>query len=191
MATAPNLVVAGDPGVARKLRETGRFPAVYDAASAAELRDLSKSGRVGSPAAFMFAPGFVEDLPAAGVAVLANGLAGSGFTVLVHGFFAERGDTFDPKVRVTGRRLRMSELLANLGVTEPAPAVARPSAPEQPPSAGPAAAQPQAPAQDTRHPAQAPAQPPAHSQPPAAPQHHAPAQQHAAPQHQPPAQHQA
>ncbi|MFD0540685.1 AAA family ATPase [Actinomadura luteofluorescens] len=75
MATAPNLVVAGDPGVARSLRDTGRFSAVYDAASAAELRDLSKSGRVGPPAAFMFAPGFVEDLPGASVSVLANGLA--------------------------------------------------------------------------------------------------------------------
>ncbi|OLT37708.1 hypothetical protein BJF79_05710 [Actinomadura sp. CNU-125] len=119
----PNLVVAGDPDVARKLRETGRFPVVFDAASATELRDLSKSGRVGAPAAFMFAPGFTEDVPGAGVSVLANGLAGGGFTVLVHAFFAERGDAFDARVRVTGRRLRLSELLAVFGVPE------RPSGP--------------------------------------------------------------
>ncbi|MBC6458078.1 CpaE family protein [Actinomadura sp. HBU206391] len=130
MATAPNLVVAGEPGVARRLRKTGRFPAVFDAASAAELRALSKSGQVGSPAAFMFAPGFVEDVPGAGVAVLANGLAGSGFTVLVHGFFTERGDVFDPKVRVTGRQLRLSELLATFGIPESAPPPAPQATPE-------------------------------------------------------------
>src|SRR5207253_8107601 len=56
--TAPNLVVAGDTGVARKLRETGRFPVVFDVASARELRALSRSGQVAAPAAFMFAPGF-------------------------------------------------------------------------------------------------------------------------------------
>src|SRR4051812_41155648 len=122
MATAPNLVVAGDPGVARSLRATGRVSSVFDAASAAELRDLSRRGRVGSPAAFMFAPGFVEDLPGAGVAVLANGLAGNGFTVLVHGYFAERGDVFDPGVKVTGRQLKMSDLLATFGIADPPPA---------------------------------------------------------------------
>lgn len=124
MTTAPNLVVAGHPGVARKLRETGRFPAVFDAASATELRDLSRSGRVRPPAAFMFAPGFVEDLPAAGVPVLANGLAGSGFAVLVHRRFAERGDAFDARVRITAGQLRLSELMATLAgsVPEAAPA---------------------------------------------------------------------
>ncbi|WP_141578182.1 AAA family ATPase [Actinomadura sp. WMMA1423] len=166
MATAPNLVVAGDPGVARTLRETGRFSAVYDAASAAELRDLSKSGRVGSPAAFMFAPGFVEDLPGANVAVLANGLAASGFTVLVHGRFAERGDVFDPAVHVTGGQLKMSDLLAIFGVTgqapaEPAPAVSETQAPPQAPTAGRQQARPA----EAAPPA---AQPPA-AEPPAQP----------------------
>jgi len=117
MATTPNLVVAGDPSVAGKLRETGRFPAVFDVASAAELRTLSRSGRVGRPAAFMFAPGFIEDLPGAGVSVLANGLAGNGFTVLVHDHFKKRGDEFGSGVCVTGGRVRLSELLTMLGAT--------------------------------------------------------------------------
>ncbi|MEO3826354.1 AAA family ATPase [Actinomadura sp. B10D3] len=116
MATAPNLVVAGHPGVARKLRETGRFPAVFDVSSASELRDLSKSGRVAPPAAFMFAPGFVEDLPEAGVTVLANGLTAAGYTVLVHEFFVQRGTEFAPKVQVTARELRLTDLLAMLGM---------------------------------------------------------------------------
>ncbi|NDU77042.1 AAA family ATPase [Actinomadura sp. DSM 109109] len=163
MATAPNLVVAGDPGVARSLRETGRFSAVYDAASAAELRDLSRSGRVGSPAAFMFAPGFVEDLPGAGVSVLANGLAGSGFTVLVHGFFAQRGEVFDPGVHVIGGQLKMSDLLALFGISGPAPA--------------PQAAPPQTPRTQTP---QAQAAPQAQ----AGPQAQAPSQTQAAPQAQ-------
>ncbi|MGI5204048.1 AAA family ATPase [Spirillospora sp. CA-108201] len=182
MATAPNLVVAGDPGVARSLRDTGRFSAVYDAASAAELRDLSRSGRVGSPAAFMFAPGFVEDLPGAGVSVLANGLAGRGFTVLVHGYFAERGDTFDPGVHVIGGQLKMSDLLALFGIAgqpgQPDRPPARPAAPPQaaprpqaaPPAqpvaqpfggARPPGEQPPAPAPPERPPAQAPAEQPA------------------------------
>ena len=117
MATTPNLVVAGDPSVAGKLRETGRFPAVFDVASAAELRTLSRSGRVGRPAAFMFAPGFIEDLPGADVSVLANGLAGNGFTVLVHDHFKKRGDEFGSGVCVTGGRVRLSELLTMLGAT--------------------------------------------------------------------------
>ncbi|MEU8310129.1 AAA family ATPase [Actinomadura sp. NPDC048955] len=177
MATAPNLVVAGDPGVARSLRDTGRFSAVYDAASAAELRDLSKSGRVGPPAAFMFAPGFVEDLPGAGVSVLANGLAGRGFTVLVHGYFAERGDTFDPGVHVIGGQLKMSDLLALFGISGPAPA--KPAAP--PPPATPPAAPPATP----------PTAPPAASQAPAAGQQRPAAQPFTAaqpPAEQPPAQ---
>jgi MinD-like ATPase involved in chromosome partitioning or flagellar assembly len=134
MTSAPNLVVAGDPGVARRLRETGRFPAVFEAASAAELRDLSKSGRVSPPAAFMFAPGFTEDLAGAGVAVLANGLANSGFTVMVHARFAARGDAFDPAVRVTGGQLKLSELLAALSApaSAPAPPVPAPGTPAPP-----------------------------------------------------------
>ncbi|GGQ22427.1 MinD-like ATPase involved in chromosome partitioning or flagellar assembly [Actinomadura coerulea] len=179
MATAPNLVVAGDPGVARSLRETGRFSAVYDAASAAELRDLSKSGRVGSPAAFMFAPGFVEDLPGAGVAVLANGLAGRGFTVLVHGYFAERGDAFAPGVHVIGGQLKMSDLLALFGIAgkPPAPPAAPPPA-APPPAAPPPAGRPPAPAPAAQPAAtgqtsaggwnQSPAQPPSFAQPPGA-----------------------
>lgn len=176
MATAPNLVVAGDPGVARSLRETGRFSAVYDAASAAELRDLSKSGRVGSPAAFMFAPGFVEDLPGAGVPVLANGLAGRGFTVLVHGYFAERGDAFAPGVHVIGGQLKMSDLLALFGIAgrpaAPPPAAARPPAPpqtqaaaRQQPAAQPFAAAP--PPAEGPPPERPPAERPPAQQPPA------------------------
>ncbi|MFD0853774.1 hypothetical protein ACFQ07_16165, partial [Actinomadura adrarensis] len=112
MATVPTLVVAGQSGIARKLRETGRFPAVFDVAGAVELRDLSRSGRVAPPAAFMFAPGFAEDLPGLGVTVLANGLASSGHTVLVHDHFARRGDGFDPRVQITASRLRLADLLA-------------------------------------------------------------------------------
>ncbi|SNR50960.1 AAA family ATPase [Actinomadura mexicana] len=178
MATAPNLVVAGDPGVARSLRETGRFSAVYDAASAAVLRDLSKSGQVGSPAAFMFAPGFVEDLPGAGVAVLANGLAGRGFTVLVHGYFAERGDTFAPGVHVIGGQLKMSDLLALFGITGPPPA--KPAAP------APAAPRPPAASQTQAGGRQQPVAQPFTAAPP--PAEHPPAQAPAqAPTEQPPA----
>ncbi|GAA1785675.1 hypothetical protein GCM10009735_16070 [Actinomadura chokoriensis] len=108
--------MAGAPSVAEKLRETGKFTAVFDAASAAELRTLSRSGRVGQPAAFMFAPGFKEDLPGADVSVLANGLAGNGFTVLVHDHFKQRGEVFDSGVCITGSRVRLSELLTMLGV---------------------------------------------------------------------------
>lgn len=121
MATAPNLVVAGDAGLAWKLWNTGRFPAVFGVASAAELRGLSKSGRVSTPAAFVFAPDFGEDVPGAEVSVLANGLAASGFTVLVHAFFTERGDVFDPGVVATAAPMTMSELLARLGVVQPDP----------------------------------------------------------------------
>ena len=60
----------------------------------------------------MFAPGFEENVRGAGVAELANRLVNHGFAVLVHAFFAERGDVFDTKVRITARQLRMSELLA-------------------------------------------------------------------------------
>jgi MinD-like ATPase involved in chromosome partitioning or flagellar assembly len=119
MATAPNLVVAGHPGVARKLRETGRFAAVFEIGSSTELRALSRSGRSGPPTAFMFAPGFVEDLPGASVPVLANGLAASGYSVIVHGFFAERGDIFDERVTVATGQLMLSDLLATFGLTEP------------------------------------------------------------------------
>ncbi|MGI8330894.1 AAA family ATPase [Actinomadura scrupuli] len=137
MTTAPNLVVAGDPVVARKLQETGRFQAVFDAASATELRDLSKSGQVTPPAAFMFAPGFTEDIPGAGVAELANGLAGNGFTVLVHSSYAARGDVFNDQVKVTGRKLVLSDLLATLGAADPAPRPAAEAAPPAPPAPGP------------------------------------------------------
>ncbi|MFB9830837.1 AAA family ATPase [Actinoallomurus acaciae] len=121
MATAPTLVVAGHPGVAEKLRDTGRFPVVFDVTSASELRDLSKSGKVGSPVAFVFAPGFTEDVPGAEVAVLANGLVRNGYTVLVHVFFTERGDVFDPKVVMAAKQMNMAELLVTLGVVEPEP----------------------------------------------------------------------
>jgi MinD-like ATPase involved in chromosome partitioning or flagellar assembly len=119
MATAPNLVVAGHPGVVRKLRDIGRLPAVFEVASASELRNLSESGEVGSPTAFMFGPGFDEDVPGAGVAVLANGLARGGFTVLVHAFFIERGDVFDLKVIPAAKQMKMSDLLTVLGVIQP------------------------------------------------------------------------
>jgi MinD-like ATPase involved in chromosome partitioning or flagellar assembly len=78
----------------------------------------------------MFGPQFSEDLPGAGVPTLANGLAGNGFTVLVHGHFAERGDIFDPRVRVIGRQLAMSDLLTALGVVQAL-------YPEQEPGPGP------------------------------------------------------
>ena len=134
MATAPNLVVAGHPGVARKLRATGLFPAVYDVASAAELRDLSKHGRVRSPAGFLFGPGFVGDVPGAGVDVLANGLAAKGYTVLVHDHFSARGAVFDPRVTVTPPELTMPRLLAALGVTEPGTGWPRPGPAPRPPN---------------------------------------------------------
>jgi MinD-like ATPase involved in chromosome partitioning or flagellar assembly len=131
MATAPTLVVAGQPYIARKLRETGRFPAVFDVADASGLRDLSQSGRVAPPAAFMFAPGFAEDLPGAGVAVLANGLARNGYTVVVHDHFAQRGDGLDPRVRIAASRLRLADLLAALGVTDPVSTAASGPAPSK------------------------------------------------------------
>lgn len=126
MVTAPNLIVAGNPDLARRLRATGRFPTVFDAASASGLRDLSKSGRVRAPAAFMFAPDFEEDLPGAGVPFLADGLAASGHTVIVHGFYTERGDVFAPEVIATAKPLTLAELLELLGAprSEPAPGLA-------------------------------------------------------------------
>ncbi|WP_192808678.1 AAA family ATPase [Actinomadura montaniterrae] len=142
MATAPNLVVAGNQGVARKLRETGRFPVVFDVASASELRDLSKSGKVSPPAAFMFAPGFDEDLPGAGVAALANGLVRNGFKVLVHASFTERDDVFDPQVIAAGKRLRMSDLLARLCGGESNPSNEPPPPPEPWAAPGPSAGAP-------------------------------------------------
>ncbi|QKG23347.1 AAA family ATPase [Actinomadura verrucosospora] len=137
MPTAPNLIVAGSSGVARKLRDTGRFSTVYDIGSASELRELSRDGRVGAPMAFMFAAGFVEDLPDAGVAVLANGLAASGYTVVVHDSYARRGDAFDPRVKVAAGRLKLSDLLATFEVTEPEPAERDEQAPPRPPVAQP------------------------------------------------------
>lgn len=119
MATAPNLVVAGHQGAARKLRQSGVFAAVFDVASAAELRDLSKRGRVTPPASFLFVPGFVEDVPGVRIDVLANGLAASGHTVLVHREFAENGAVFDPRVTVAPAELPMDELLSVLSRTGP------------------------------------------------------------------------
>ncbi|MFB9830842.1 AAA family ATPase [Actinoallomurus acaciae] len=110
--------MAGDMGVAHALRGTGRFAAVFSVASAGELRALSRSGRVNPPTAFVFAPGFTEDVPGAGVAAVANGLADNGFTVVVHAFFVERGDRFGANVRITGHRRPTPELLSLLGVTE-------------------------------------------------------------------------
>ncbi|MFF0525777.1 hypothetical protein ACFYTC_44385 [Actinomadura nitritigenes] len=135
MATAPNVIVAGHPDLARKLRNTGRFPAVFDVASATALRELSQSGRVAAPATFMFGPDFDEDLPDAGVAVLANGLAASGFAVLVHSVFSERGDVFDPRVMADTGPLTMAQLLDLLSGTgaPPAPQQRRPSEPPPPP----------------------------------------------------------
>lgn len=147
--TASNLVVAGDTGVARVLRGTGRFAAVFSVASASELRALSRSGRVNPPTAFVFAPGFAEDVPGAGVAAVANGLADNGFTVVVHTFFVERGDRFGANVRITGHRQPMPELLSLLGVTErnaappralPQPAPAYRPGLRQPPATPPPAA---------------------------------------------------
>ncbi|MFC5750717.1 AAA family ATPase [Actinomadura rugatobispora] len=119
MATAPNLVVAGHPDLARKLRNTGRFPAVFDVASATELRALSKSGKVAPPAAFIFAPQFNEDLPEAKVPLLANALAANGFTVLVHAFFTRRGDHFIPAVVASAEPMSMLDLLTTLGALQP------------------------------------------------------------------------
>jgi hypothetical protein len=114
MATAPNVIVAGHPDLAQMLRTTGRFPAVFDVASATALRELSESGSVASPATFMFASDFDEDLPDASVTVLANGLAARGFAVLVHDVFTERGDVFDPRVITDTGPLTMAELLTLL-----------------------------------------------------------------------------
>ncbi|MEV4003513.1 protein kinase [Actinomadura sp. NPDC049753] len=122
MVTAPNLIVAGNPDLSRRLRATGRFAAVFDAASASGLRDLSKSGRVRAPAAFMFAPDFEEDLPEAGVPFLADRLAASGHTVIVHGFYTERGDVFSPEVIATAKPLTLAELLELLGAPRSEPA---------------------------------------------------------------------
>ncbi|WP_433470056.1 AAA family ATPase [Spirillospora sp. CA-128828] len=119
MIATPNLIVAGHHGLARRLRNSGRFPSVLRVASASELRDLSESGKVRPPAAFMFGPGFSEDLPEVRVTELANGLAVNGFTVLVHAFFAERGDVFDPKVVASTEPMSMSDLLTTLGAAEP------------------------------------------------------------------------
>ncbi|MEV0405833.1 AAA family ATPase [Actinoallomurus sp. NPDC050550] len=170
MATAPTVVVAGDAGIGRKLRETRRFPAVFDVTSAKELRHLSRRGEVVPPAAFMFAPGFVEDMPEAGVEILANSLAGNGFTVLVHGYFAERGDSFGPEVQVTDRKLVMSKLLAALGAGDAAPAPEpaprpRPEPPRRPEPASPAGAVRQATPPAPRTPSHSPSpQPAAQSQ---------------------------
>ncbi|QKG22920.1 hypothetical protein [Actinomadura verrucosospora] len=133
MVTAPNVIVAGHAALARKLRATGRFPAVFDVHSATALRELSQSGKVGSPATFMFGPDFAEDLPDAGVPVLANGLAASGFTVLVHSVFSERGDVFDPRVIADMGPLTMGELLALLTRPEARPAPRREPPAEPPP----------------------------------------------------------
>ncbi|SNR35833.1 serine/threonine protein kinase [Actinomadura mexicana] len=122
--TVPSLIVAGHPDLARRLRATGRFPAVFDVASASGLRDLSKSGEVRAPAAFLFAPDFDEDLPEARVPFLADRLAASGHTVIVHGFFTERGDVFAPAVIATAKPLTLAELLELLGAAQPAPAPA-------------------------------------------------------------------
>ncbi|MFD0855694.1 hypothetical protein ACFQ07_25860, partial [Actinomadura adrarensis] len=116
MTTAPSLVVAGSPDTARKLQSTGRFGAVFRVASATELRELSRNRRVRPPAAFMFSAEFEEDMPDAGVPALANGLAANGFTVVVHAFFSERGDVFDPRVVARTEPMTMSDLLEALGV---------------------------------------------------------------------------
>jgi hypothetical protein len=116
---APNLVVAGDPGLAWKLWNTGLFPSVFDVASATGLRDLSKRGRVRYPAAFMFGPEFNEDIPGTEVRLLADRLVASGFTVIVHAFFTGRGDVFDSRVATTSEPMSMAGLLATLGVTPP------------------------------------------------------------------------
>lgn len=150
MRTAPNLVVAGQPAIARTLRETGRFRTVFDAASASHLRELSKSGQVTPPAAFLFAPNFTEDLPGATVAVLANGLAASGFTVVAHSSYQQRGYVFSEQVNIPQRLLALEELLALLGAidppqitsVEPNPAPTPPQATV--PAATPAPAPPQA-----------------------------------------------
>ncbi|MFB4319812.1 serine/threonine protein kinase [Actinomadura sp. 21ATH] len=171
MTTAPNLVVAGDRGLSQKLRGTGRFPAVFEAASATELRELSKSGSVRAPAAFMFAPGFDEDIPGTGVVQLANGLAAGGFTVLVHSHFTERGDRFDPRVIAATRPMSVSDLLAALGAAAPAATApagyaeqdlhpAPPPEPWDPPQATPAPPAPPAAAPPPAAPPAAPQGPP-------------------------------
>lgn len=140
MVTATNVIVAGDRDLSLRLRTTERFSTVFDVASATELRDLSRSGEVSSPAAFLFARGFNEDLSGSGVPVLANGLAANGFTVIVHGFYAERGDTFVPEVVVTSRGMTMTDLLAMLDSVRPGPTSAASAVFDRPaddPAAGP------------------------------------------------------
>ncbi|WP_433473863.1 serine/threonine protein kinase [Spirillospora sp. CA-142024] len=136
--TAPNVIVAGHPDLSRRLRATKRFPAVFDVASASELRDLGKSGEVRSPAAFLFAPDFDEDLPDGGVSPQANRLAASGHTVIVHGYFTKRGDVFDPEVVATAKPLTLAELLALLVVARPAAQPEPPPAPAATMSTSPA-----------------------------------------------------
>ncbi|XRQ08763.1 hypothetical protein ACN3XK_71745 [Actinomadura welshii] len=133
MTTAPNLVVAGHPGLSRKLRDTGLFPAVFDVASATELRDLSVSGAVPRPAAVMFAPDFTEDVPGAGVPQLAGELAAGGFSVLVHAYFTARGDRFGPGVVAPTEPMSMAGLLATLGAAPPAEGAQPDLHPEPPP----------------------------------------------------------
>lgn len=121
MIVKPNLVVAGHSQLAQRLRDTRRFAAVFEVSSASSLRALSKSGEVRSPAAFMFAPDFDEDLPDAKVPLLASGLAAGGFTVLVHMFFTERGDVFGPGVIAGTKPMSMADLLATLCPVQPSP----------------------------------------------------------------------
>ncbi|KAB2385920.1 hypothetical protein [Actinomadura montaniterrae] len=149
MTVKPNLVVAGHSHLAQKLRNTGRFAAVFDVASASSLRALSKSGELCSPAAFMFAPDFDEDLPDAKVPLLASGLAASGFTVLVHMFFTERGDVFGPGVIAGTGPMSMADLLATLCPVQPSPVPDPPpeswAMPVMTPAQPPAGAQPRPP----------------------------------------------
>jgi hypothetical protein len=134
MTTVPSLVVAGDPDIAQKLQSTGHFRAVFHVTSATELRALSRSGKVRPPATFMFAADFEEDLPDVTVRVLANGLAGDGFIVVVHNFFTESGDVFDPRVVVHTRPMTLSDLLAVLGAAAQ-PVTHAELLPEPPPEA--------------------------------------------------------
>ncbi|SFQ41043.1 hypothetical protein [Actinomadura madurae] len=133
MTTAPDLVVAGDRGLSGKLRGTGRFRTVIDVASATELWELHESGHVGPPAAFVFGPEFDENLPGAGVPHLAGDLAARGSTVLVHGFFTERGDLFGPEVIANTGPLSLSDLMTMLGAPEPAGGAEPDLLPEPPP----------------------------------------------------------
>ncbi|MEO3828166.1 hypothetical protein [Actinomadura sp. B10D3] len=133
MTTAPDLVVAGDRGLSGRLRGTGRFRTVFDVASATELRELQASGQVRSPAAFVFGPEFDENLSGAGVPHLAGDLAARGFTVLVHGFFTERGDRFGPGVIANTGPLALPDLLTTLGAPEPAADPEPDLLPEPPP----------------------------------------------------------